>query len=44
MITNQEFIEKFITTNDGEVVPYLWSHGATKFHKLSHSYILLQFS
>jgi len=32
MITNQEFIEKFITTNDGEVVPYLWSHGATKFH------------
>jgi len=32
MITNQEFIEKFITTNNGEVVPYLWSHGATKFH------------
>jgi hypothetical protein len=32
MITNQEFIEKFITTNDGETVPYLWTHGATKYH------------
>ena len=32
MITNQEFIEKFITTNDGISVPYLWTHGATKSH------------
>lgn len=32
MITNQSYIEKFITTNDGELVPYLWTHGATKSH------------
>jgi hypothetical protein len=32
MITNQPYIEKFITTNDGELVPYLWTHGATKSH------------
>lgn len=32
MITNQEFIEKFITTNEGGVVPYLWTHGATQHH------------
>lgn len=32
MITNQSFIENCITTNDGELVPYLWTHGATKFH------------
>ncbi len=32
MITNREFIEKFITTNGGEKVPYLWTHGATEFH------------
>jgi hypothetical protein len=32
MITNRDFIEKFITTNDGELVPYLWTHGATDLH------------
>ena len=32
MITNQPYIEKVITTNDGELVPYLWTHGATKSH------------
>lgn len=32
MITNQNFIENSITTNDGEPVPYLWTHGATKEH------------
>ena len=32
MISNQEFIKKNITTNDGEPIPYLWSHGATIEH------------
>ena len=32
MITNQEFIKKNITTNDGEPVPYRWTHGATDQH------------
>ena len=32
MITNQPYIEKYITANDGELVPYLWTHGATKSH------------
>jgi hypothetical protein len=32
MISNQEFIKKNITTNDGEPVPYLWTHGATIEH------------
>ena len=32
MISNQEFINKNITTNDGEPIPYLWSHGATIEH------------
>ena len=32
MINNQEFIKKNITTNDGEPVPYLWTHGATIEH------------
>jgi len=29
---NYEHIERFITTNDGEEVPYRWSHGATDKH------------
>lgn len=32
MITNQHYIENFITTNDGIDVPYRWSHGATTSH------------
>jgi hypothetical protein len=32
MIINKEFIEKNITTNDGNPVPYLWTHGATEKH------------
>lgn len=32
MILNQKYIEKNITTNDGDKVPYLWTHGATKEH------------
>ena len=32
MISNQEFIKKNITTNDGEPVPYRWTHGATDEH------------
>ena len=32
MISNQEFIKKNITTNDGEPVPYLWTHGGTIEH------------
>ena len=32
MITNQEYIQKNITTNDGKPVPYLWTHGATEKH------------
>ena len=31
-ILNYEYIEKFITTNEGEEVPYRWSHGATDKH------------
>jgi hypothetical protein len=32
MITNQHYIESFITTNDGIDVPYRWTHGATVKH------------
>ena len=32
MIANQQYIEKYITTNDGEKVPFLWTHGATTEH------------
>lgn len=32
MITNQSYIEKCITTNNGIDVPYRWTHGATKHH------------
>ena len=32
MISNQEYIKKFITTNGGEPVPYRWTHGATDLH------------
>ena len=31
-ILNYEYIKEFITTNDGEEVPYRWSHGATDEH------------
>lgn len=29
MLTNQDYIRKFITNNDGVPVPYRWTHGAT---------------
>lgn len=32
MITNQFYIENFITTNEGKEIPYRWTHGATKHH------------
>lgn len=32
MIINKEFVEQRITTNEGEKVPYIWSHGATINH------------
>ena len=32
MITNQDFIKERITTNNGESVPYRWTHGATEEH------------
>lgn len=32
MITNQEYIENFITSDNGEKLPFLWTHGATKQH------------
>ena len=32
MITNQDFIRYSITTNGGENIPYLWTHGATNEH------------
>jgi len=31
-ILNYDYIKEFITTNDGEEVPYRWSHGATDKH------------
>jgi hypothetical protein len=31
-ILNQEFIENNITTDNGDSVPYLWTHGGTKEH------------
>lgn len=31
-ILNQSFIENNITSNNGEILPYLWTHGATKEH------------
>ena len=32
MITDQDFIKNNITSNHGEPIPYLWSHGATTEH------------
>lgn len=32
MITNQEYIENNITTDNGIKLPFLWSHGATTKH------------
>ena len=32
MITNQDYIRYSITSNGGEPIPYLWSHGATSEH------------
>ena len=32
MITNQDFIKERITTNNGDSVPYRWTHGATEDH------------
>lgn len=32
MITNQNYIESFITTNNGDEVPFRWTHGATESH------------
>lgn len=32
MILNQDFIKKNITTNNGDDVPYRWTHGATENH------------
>ena len=32
MITNQDFIKERITTNNGDTVPYRWTHGATEEH------------
>lgn len=32
MISNQDYIKKYITTNDGDNLPYLWTHGATHEH------------
>jgi hypothetical protein len=32
MITNQDYIKNNITSNQGEPIPYLWSHGATTEH------------
>ena len=31
-IVNKEWVYRNITTNEGEVVPYRWTHGATTFH------------
>jgi len=31
-ITNQDYIRYSITSNGGEGIPYLWTHGATKEH------------
>ena len=32
MISNQEYIEKHITTDDGKKLPFIWTHGATTKH------------
>lgn len=32
MITNQNFIEGYITSDNGSPIPYLWTHGATDHH------------
>lgn len=32
MITNQSYIENYITTDNGKDVPYRWTHGATNEH------------
>ena len=32
MISNEDYIKKFITNNDDVPVPYRWTHGATDLH------------
>jgi len=32
MITNQQYISENITTNEGQPIPYRWTHGATDKH------------
>lgn len=32
VILNHDYIKKFITTNDGQPVPFRWTHGATDVH------------
>lgn len=32
MITNQSYIENYITTNGGKDIPFRWTHGSTKKH------------
>jgi hypothetical protein len=32
VVTNKHFIENNITSNNGDDIPYLWTHGATKHH------------
>jgi len=32
MISNEDYIKKFITNNDDAPVPYRWTHGATDLH------------
>lgn len=32
IISNQDYIRKFITTDDGKPVPFRWTHGATDEH------------
>lgn len=32
MISNNDYIKKFITNNDDKPVPYRWTHGATDLH------------
>ena len=31
-IVNKGYIEEYITSNNGDKIPYLWSHGATGYH------------
>ena len=38
-ILNYDYVMNYITTNEGEEVPYRWSHGAADMHPVSYTHL-----